>query len=233
MQTKKCPRCGLYNTGSAVLCDCGYNFATGQKKPAPVGHISPSPAPSPAATSTGQPFAVRAGAFLIDSVLLNAVSVIVFALVITARAVAKPLAGLPPLTEQQIGQLAWPVGIAQLILFLFYYTLFEGMYGATPGKLLVGVRVVQTNWCPCSLWVAFSRAIYRLFDGLFLGLVAYVVMKPPLYQRLGDKYTDTLVVSAKHPQVPHRAPRRLATATALFLGLVACLTLASLLVIFM
>jgi len=29
MADKKCPHCGLWNTGSAILCDCGYNFQSG------------------------------------------------------------------------------------------------------------------------------------------------------------------------------------------------------------
>ena len=29
MADKKCPHCGLWSTGSAILCDCGYNFEKG------------------------------------------------------------------------------------------------------------------------------------------------------------------------------------------------------------
>ena len=29
MPDKKCPRCGLWSTGSALRCDCGYNFEEG------------------------------------------------------------------------------------------------------------------------------------------------------------------------------------------------------------
>lgn len=28
MSDKKCPQCGLWNTASALRCDCGYDFAT-------------------------------------------------------------------------------------------------------------------------------------------------------------------------------------------------------------
>ncbi len=30
MTDKKCPQCGLWNTGSALQCDCGYDFETGR-----------------------------------------------------------------------------------------------------------------------------------------------------------------------------------------------------------
>jgi hypothetical protein len=29
MADKKCPNCGLWNSGSAILCDCGYDFEKG------------------------------------------------------------------------------------------------------------------------------------------------------------------------------------------------------------
>ena len=29
MSDKKCPRCGLWSTGSALRCDCGYDFEKG------------------------------------------------------------------------------------------------------------------------------------------------------------------------------------------------------------
>lgn len=29
MTDKKCPKCGLWSTGSALLCDCGYDFEKG------------------------------------------------------------------------------------------------------------------------------------------------------------------------------------------------------------
>ncbi len=27
---KKCPRCGLWNSASALVCDCGFEFKSGQ-----------------------------------------------------------------------------------------------------------------------------------------------------------------------------------------------------------
>lgn len=32
MTDKKCPKCGLWSTGSALLCDCGYDFEKGIKE---------------------------------------------------------------------------------------------------------------------------------------------------------------------------------------------------------
>jgi hypothetical protein len=32
MSDKRCPRCGLWNSGVAMRCDCGYDFTSGQLK---------------------------------------------------------------------------------------------------------------------------------------------------------------------------------------------------------
>jgi uncharacterized membrane protein YvbJ len=32
MSSKKCPKCGLINTETALRCDCGYDFSSGQVK---------------------------------------------------------------------------------------------------------------------------------------------------------------------------------------------------------
>jgi uncharacterized membrane protein YvbJ len=32
MSSKKCPKCGLINAESALRCDCGYDFSSGQIK---------------------------------------------------------------------------------------------------------------------------------------------------------------------------------------------------------
>jgi hypothetical protein len=32
MADKKCPKCGLWSSETALRCDCGYDFVTGQQK---------------------------------------------------------------------------------------------------------------------------------------------------------------------------------------------------------
>jgi len=89
--------------------------------------------------------------------------------------------------------------ICSLIISILYFGLFEGLYGATFGKLILRMRVISSNGDPCSLLQAFDRSVLRIIDGILFGLVAYINMKPPVYQRLGDKRAGTLVVSANNP----------------------------------
>lgn len=38
MTDKKCPKCGLWNSESALRCDCGYDFESGQMKTSYLNH---------------------------------------------------------------------------------------------------------------------------------------------------------------------------------------------------
>jgi uncharacterized RDD family membrane protein YckC len=88
--------------------------------------------------------------------------------------------------------------ILSTLLLGLYYLMFEGLLGATPGKLVAGIRVVQeeTGAVP-GLGRAFLRTLLRLVDGLGGYLVGFiVVLVSRKRQRLGDMVARTLVVRA-------------------------------------
>ncbi len=96
-------------------------------------------------------------------------------------------------------------------LYLFdwlYYTLSEGLFGASIGKFILKLRVIQIDGNPCTLWSAFVRAIFRSIELLLFGLPALFSMHPPLQQRIGDRVARTVVVEASSPVISqHRATR--------------------------
>lgn len=88
--------------------------------------------------------------------------------------------------------------ILTLGLWLLYFIVFEGVLGWTPGKILSGLRVVQTDGNRIGLIRAAVRNLYRIIDGLFFYLVgALMIWRTPLHQRLGDLAAGTLVVERK------------------------------------
>lgn len=91
-------------------------------------------------------------------------------------------------------------------LTVAYFTLFERLYGCTLGKLILGMRVATLIGISPSTRQVLVRSLYRLFDGLFFGLVAAFQMEPPYFQRIGDKQTHTIVVSKSSPLVKDIAP---------------------------
>lgn len=85
-----------------------------------------------------------------------------------------------------------------LIAGFCYYTYFEGNRGATPGKMLCGLKVIKSDGSPCDISAAAMRTACRIIDGLFVYLVAAIfVWSTELHQRLGDKLAETLVVKVK------------------------------------
>ena len=76
-----------------------------------------------------------------------------------------------------------------------YYTVFEGILGFTPGKLMAQIRVVQSDGSPVGLPRAFLRNLLRIIDIQFFYLLgAFLVWKTPWQQRCGDLVAKTLVV---------------------------------------
>jgi uncharacterized RDD family membrane protein YckC len=89
---------------------------------------------------------------------------------------------------------------------LSYHWLTEGMYGASLGKLLCGLRVVSEAARPIGFTQAFKRSLAFYWDGLFFGLIGYSSMKESeLNQRYGDRWAKTVVI--KSCDVPAESKR--------------------------
>lgn len=96
-----------------------------------------------------------------------------------------------------------PGGLGQALFALtifasewLYFSLFEGLKGATPGKRRCGLMVVQRDGSPCGLEASFVRNIVRFVDFLppFYGFGLMSLFFSPDFQRLGDRAAGTLVV---------------------------------------
>jgi uncharacterized RDD family membrane protein YckC len=87
---------------------------------------------------------------------------------------------------------------ALLVLLAFSY--LEGRFGKTPGKWLMGIRVVGTDLQPCGFGRAFLRNLLTFVDGFFSFLVgALLVALTENWQRLGDLAARTIVVVDDKP----------------------------------
>jgi hypothetical protein len=81
-----------------------------------------------------------------------------------------------------------------------YFTVFSAWWnGQTPGKKLLGIRVVQLDGTPITLWEAFER--YGGYAaGLATGLLGYAqVWWDPNRQAIQDKIAETVVIRASAP----------------------------------
>ena len=132
----------------------------------------------------GKRFLVRAIAFVIDMVLINYVNL----------AIRSAVDFYAPELFSKIA-----IDFLGLFLLLSYFVLFEWLYGATLGKVILRMRVVKVDGDRCQLGTAVSRGLWRLVDGILFGVVAFAAMEPPLYQRHGDKLAKTIVVGSNDP----------------------------------
>ena len=90
------------------------------------------------------------------------------------------------------GGLLW--GVAWFFLFAF----LEGRWGATPGKWVVGIRVLGTDLQPCGFGRALLRNLLKLIDGFFNFMVGILVVAlSESCQRLGDMAANTIVVDVR------------------------------------
>ncbi|MCL2478691.1 MAG: RDD family protein [Treponema sp.] len=101
----------------------------------------------------------------------------------------------------------WFYFIMNFVLDWFYFTAFEMIWnGQTPGKRIIGIRVVSGDGSPVSAGSSFLRNLLRFADGFFyLYLIAFVCMAgSPGFRRIGDWAADTLVIYTSRSRLPGR-----------------------------
>jgi uncharacterized RDD family membrane protein YckC len=86
------------------------------------------------------------------------------------------------------------------LLVLVAFSYFEGRFGKTPGKWILGLRVLGTDLQPCGFWRALLRNLLTFVDGFLSFLVgALLVALTENWQRLGDLAARTIVVADEKP----------------------------------
>jgi uncharacterized RDD family membrane protein YckC len=96
-----------------------------------------------------------------------------------------------------------PLCIGFLIFMALYFIILEGFWGATLGKWLLGLRVIQreSGQRP-GLKRSLIRNLLRAVDSLpafnILGIV--LIIRSPENARFGDRIADTRVISLPAPK---------------------------------
>jgi uncharacterized RDD family membrane protein YckC len=152
-------------------------------------------------------------AYLIDLTLCYTVFSLVAMLVIIAAA------GTGALSDAAEGAVGTGIGFLLVVLFAIqwlYFAVLEAWHGRTPGKRVLGLRVVTATGRPIGFRAAALRNVMRAADALpltysagLLSIAGLVSMSTTRrFQRLGDLVAGTLVI------MPERA--RAATPLLLF-----------------
>jgi uncharacterized RDD family membrane protein YckC len=92
-----------------------------------------------------------------------------------------------------------PLCIAFLVFMFLYFIFLEGLAGATLGKFIIGLRVIDTNGKKPGLLKSLLRNILRLIDSPptlnILGIILIIITKENT--RFGDMIAKTRVVKVQ------------------------------------
>lgn len=156
-------------------------------------------------------FGRRAAARIIDLIIHLAVSLITGLFLGIIVVVIATVAGSP--VEPWLERMTTDTTASKILGFfgfILYSTLCEGLFGATAGKYMLGMVVLDQDHRPASYAQAVGRSFAFVIDSFFFGLVAYSSMKDsPTDQRYGDKWAGTVVATrASAPPASLRTPMR-------------------------
>lgn len=120
----------------------------------------------------------------------------IFIIVIWVLVSALPVEGDLDELEGRGGSIAGVLLILYFVLNWLYTIVFEILMAATPGKRVMGLRVVHGNATPLTPGGAVVRNLLRVVDGLPIANLAglFSMLIDSRFRRLGDLAADTLVV---------------------------------------
>lgn len=137
-------------------------------------------------------------ALIIDQAIQGAVVIgIVVGVILAASRI--PRHSLRPVTSQQVGEslaIALVITVA-FVVFFGYFILFEAIWnGQTPGKKLIGIRVVRDGGYPIDFGASLIRNLIRVGEQLFFYYLASAIsaLISPENKRIGDIAAGTIVV---------------------------------------
>ncbi|OPY89633.1 MAG: RDD family protein [Syntrophus sp. PtaU1.Bin208] len=132
----------------------------------------------------------RSIAYLVDKVILFFICLLF--LVVGLSALNSGFNGLEP--GKVIGRFSLIYYVMTHLLGMLYFTYFHGTVGQTPGKMLLGLQVIQSSGEKMTLGLAFLRWVGSIFSGLILYLGFLWIIFDRKKQGWHDKIAETLVI---------------------------------------
>lgn len=197
-ETRYCSECGrataaenLAHFGDRLICtNCKESYT--QKLREGV---------APAAKVTWGGFWIRFVAYLIDAIILGvAVGILQFAVLGSFLTFPRmdPSSRVDPMAA--IGPMIGMIGLLSLIsigIACAYETFFVSKYGATPGKMALGLKVVRPNGGPIDLGRAAGRYFAKILSGLILYIGYIIAAFDSEKKGLHDMICDTRVIRTR------------------------------------
>ena len=119
----------------------------------------------------------RLVAYIVDNIIINIVFFILAGIILTAFI----FGSLSGNSRNWMADLANPARITSIFLpamvfyiaiSIAYFTYFHGIKGRTPGKMLLGLKVLSTDGTPIGFGIAFLRSVgYLVSSILYIGFI--------------------------------------------------------------
>ena len=151
--------------------------------------------PEPRLGTESRTLGQRAGAIVLDSLLLGVCFGVLSAVVAAAAFLLAP----DPTGAAAVNVAVLGLWLLTAVSGLAYVVYFEGAHGQTLGKRAVGIVVVDEDGDPIGYADALVRNVLRVVDVLPMAylLGAALVMVTERGQRVGDLAAETIVVETK------------------------------------
>lgn len=193
MNEAKCAQCGIRASPGAKFCkNCGASLGTPvAQRPAEPPRYQ-APAHYTGALTPYQGVAIRFVALIIDYVIVCVIAAILALPFIRVAGVT----GIRGNASALFGGSIAAASLMALVVWFLYFTLLEGRYGQTIGKMALNIKVVRAaDGAPIDYGEAAVRTILRIIDGLFDYLIgAIFIWTSDEKQRLGDRVAHTVVI---------------------------------------
>ena len=82
----------------------------------------------------------------------------------------------------------------KFLINIVYYVFFNGRYGATPGKMVIGAKIANTDGSPISYTKAFARFFAEMLSGFIFGIGYIMAAFDSQKRALHDRICSTLVI---------------------------------------
>jgi len=123
-------------------------------------------------------FWIRVGAQLLDGILLLAIGYLIDLLGMAIQGLTGTVVA----------------NVLSIVIDAAYVTYFVGRYGATPGKMACGLKIIRADGGTLSYGRAFARFCAQFLSGLVLGIGFIMVAFDKEKRALHDHICDTRVV---------------------------------------
>jgi uncharacterized RDD family membrane protein YckC len=131
-------------------------------------------------------FWIRFGAKFLDGIILNVIDLIIKSILFGGLSQSGANPGVVLLAV-----------LVQWVVMIAYGTYFVGTYGATPGKMACGLKVVTPEGEPVTYGRACGRYFAEILSGLILGIGYIMAAFDEEKRALHDRLCNTRVIVAK------------------------------------